>query len=129
MRKKKKPATDLSGGCGQRLPADDDEREPHRMPAIRETLPFVTSLPAASNLGGTALTIGELVAIYLRLEGPELSAKSLKQRRRHLELLAERFGSLPWDGLHKSELKAWIRDVPTWDSDNTRRSAVAGIRR
>lgn len=99
------------------------------------------SLPALNQQGGAdisrssalslpaAPTVRQLIDLYLDLEGPELSANSLRQRRAHLEAFAEKFGRYPYDQIHKSDLKAWIRSRPSWKSEDTRCNVVRGIKR
>lgn len=75
------------------------------------------------------LTVQQLVALYLALEGPDLAPSSLKQKRYTLAAFARQFGDWPWNALHKSDLKAWIRNNPHWTSDETRRNQLRIVKR
>src|SRR5581483_7757346 len=86
---------------------------------------LLNALPIAA----PSITVAEIVNLYLSLEGPELKAITLKHRRRHLADFAERFGQLTLDSLYKSEVRSWIRSVPGWRKDSTRRNVVTSLKR
>ncbi len=89
-------------------------------------MPEILAFSAAKR---SQITIRELAVVYFRLEGPELSPPSVKQKRSHIEPFVAAFGDREWDGVRRSELRAWIRDRLEWGSDHTRRAALGSIKR
>jgi integrase len=74
-------------------------------------------------------TVRQLIDAYLDAELPELAVKSQKQRRRHLEAFAAKFGNYPWATPHKSDVKTWVRNNSAWRANDTKRSVVVSVKR